>query len=106
MLPCMKTNQIACLSIPIHHGLQALTSLVPVCVRLVGSLPLDTNVVRLLLRQCCELCTKSRQVEPGHFLIQLFGQEVHVILVLLLCHILEKIELCKRLVGERTGHDK
>merc|ERR1719498_1446299 len=80
--------------------------LVPVGVRLVRSFALDTNVVCLLLRQCCELCTKSRQVKPSHLLIQLLGQEVHIVLVLLLLHILEKIELRKRLVGEGTRHDE
>merc|ERR1719158_2806442 len=79
---------------------------VSVGVGLVWSFALDTNIVGLLLRQCGELCAKSRQVKPSHLLIQLFGEEVHVVLVLLLFHILEEIKLCKRLVCERARHDK
>merc|ERR1719156_382628 len=42
-----------------------------------------TNVVCLFLCQCRQLCSQSRQMEPGHFLIQLLGEKVHVILVFL-----------------------
>merc|ERR1711965_261953 len=80
-------NQAAFSSLAIRH-----CPLVPVGVRLVRSFALDTNVVCLLLRQCCELCTKSRKVKPSHLLIQLLGQEVPIILVLLLCQIFEKIK--------------
>merc|ERR1711939_1200512 len=80
--------------------------LVPVGIGFVRSFTLDTNIVRLLLCQCCELCAQSRQVKPSHLLIQLLGEEVHIVLVLLLLHILEEIELRKRLVGEGTRHDK
>merc|ERR1719313_1288911 len=82
------------------------TTSIPVGVRLVWPLDRDTDVVCLFLCQCRELCTQSTQMEPGHLLIQLLGEEVHIILVLLLLHVLEEIELRKRLVGEGTRHDK
>merc|ERR1712193_281374 len=68
--------------------------LVSVSVRLVGPIAVHTNVVCLFLCQCRQLCSQSRQMEPGHFLIQLLGEKVHVILVLLcLLPVLETLKL-------------
>merc|ERR1719313_343510 len=97
-----KQDDIVFLSLAIHP-----CPIIPVCVRLVGSLTLDTNVVCLLLCQYCELCTQGIQVQPSNLLIQLLWQEVYIILVLLcLLPILQEIDLGKCLIGKGARHDK
>merc|ERR1712196_285726 len=80
---------------------------IPVCVRLVWAINLDSNVVRLLLCQRCQLCTQRSQVEASHLLVKLLWEEVDVVLVLLcLLPVLEEIQLCKSLVSEGARHDE
>merc|ERR1711918_307709 len=46
-------------------------------------------------------------MEAGNFLVQLFRQEIDIVLVtLVLLPILEQVKLPKHLVGEGAGHDK
>merc|ERR1711904_568947 len=112
---CFKLDANFMIHCPNHQnnsGLRPLgiwvlyTFSIPVCVRLVWPHDVDANVICLLLCQCCELCTQGRQMEPGHLLVQLLWEEVHVVFVLLrLLPVLEEIQLCKCLIGERTRHD-
>merc|ERR1719420_731820 len=80
---------------------------IPIRGGLVGTPRLDADVVGLLLSKLCELGAERRQVEASHLLIKFLGQQVYIILVLLcLLPVLEKVQLRKRLVRERAGHDK
>merc|ERR1712014_334032 len=74
---------------------------VTVGVALVGALHLHANVVSLLLAQCRELSTQGWQMQPGHLLVQLLRQEVHLVLVaLVLLPILQDVQLPQDLVSE------
>merc|ERR1719420_646760 len=80
---------------------------IPICGWLVGALLLDADVVGLLLSKLCKLGAERRQVEASYLLIKFLGQQVYIILVLLcLLPVLEEVQLRKRLVRERAGHDK
>ena len=79
--------------------------LVAVGVGLEGALDGHADVVRLLLAQLGHAGAEGRQVEGGHLLVQLLGQQVHVILVLLgLCAVLQDIQLGQNLIGEGARH--
>merc|ERR550537_1708750 len=79
---------------------------IPVVVSFVGSPNLDANVISLLLGQFGKLGTKCRQVEPCHLLVELLGQQVHIVLVLLGLDVLQQSHLRKCLVCEGAGHNK
>ena len=57
--------------------------LVAVVIHLKRSLHLHANVLSLLLGELGEACSQGWQVQRCHLLIQLLGQQVHIILVLL-----------------------
>merc|ERR1712187_655272 len=72
-----------------------------------GSFNFHTNVIRLLLRQGSQLSTQCWKVKPGDLLVQLFGEQIHVVLVgLCFFPVLEQIELRECLIGEGARHDK
>ena len=78
---------------------------IPVCVRLVRAPDLHTDVVRLLLAQCCHFSTKCRQVQSCNLFVQFLGEQIHLILVCLgLSPVLEDIELSEHLVREGARH--
>merc|ERR1719420_533220 len=80
---------------------------IPIRGGLVGTLLLDADVVRLLLSEVCKLGAERRKVETSYLLIKFLGQQVYIILVLLrLLPVLEEVQLRKRLVRERAGHDE
>merc|ERR1719420_3425 len=80
---------------------------IPIRGGLVGTPRLDADVVGLLLSKLCKLGAECRQVEASHLLIKFLGQQVYIILVLLrLLPVLEEVQLRKRLVCERAGHDE
>merc|ERR1719378_307646 len=80
---------------------------VSVGVCLEGSFDLHTDVVCLFLAQCGEFGTKRGQVQAGNLLVQVFGQQVHLVFVCLcLLPVLEEIQLRKHLICERAGHDE
>jgi hypothetical protein len=73
-------------------------SLNPISVRvaLVRTTHLHSNVIRLLLAQLCEVSTQSWKVEPCNFFIQIFRQQINVIIVLAAGRLLN--------LGCATGH--
>jgi len=74
-------------------------------VTLERSLLANTNVVSLLFAELGQVGTESWQVEQGHLLVQLLGQQVHIVLVRLGGGVIAiKIDLRQGLVGERAGH--
>jgi len=81
--------------------------LIPVGVRLVGSIDGNANVLALLSAQHGELGSEASQVQPGDLLVQDLGQNVDVsggVLAALL--LLPELELGKGLVGETGTHDE
>merc|ERR1719359_1223345 len=80
-------------------------TLVPVSGGLERPLNLYTDVVRLLFRKCREIRTKCRQMQLCHLLVELFRQQVHIVLVSLgHIRIIEEVELSENLVRERARH--
>ena len=78
---------------------------VAVGVGLEGSLHRHADVLRLLFAQNGHAGAEGRQVEGGHLLVQLLGQQVDVVLVLLLLGaVLQYVQLGQHLVGEGAGH--
>merc|ERR550514_87590 len=76
-------------------------------VALEGPSDRHTDVVGLLLREHSEVGTKSREVQLRHLLVQLFGQQVDIVLVGLgLLPVLQKVQLCQHLVCEGARHHK
>mmetsp|Transcript_2057 Transcript_2057/g.4187 ORF Transcript_2057/g.4187 Transcript_2057/m.4187 type:complete len:421 (+) Transcript_2057:240-1502(+) len=80
---------------------------------LVGAVDGDTNVVSLVLREHGEVGAQLAKVEVRDLLVELLGQQVHLVTVLHLGLVLAslvvgaaQLELSKRLVGERVGHDE
>merc|ERR1712217_183478 len=59
---------------------QSLNS-ISVRVALVRTTHFHSNVIRLLLAQLCEVSTQSWKVEPCNLFIQIFWQQINVILV-------------------------
>merc|ERR1711862_1020844 len=47
----------------------------------VRTIHLHSDVIRLLLAEDCHFGSKRRQVKPGDLLIELFGEEVDIVLV-------------------------
>mmetsp|Transcript_34009 Transcript_34009/g.56311 ORF Transcript_34009/g.56311 Transcript_34009/m.56311 type:complete len:234 (-) Transcript_34009:891-1592(-) len=97
------------------HGLQELTTTSPCLIAIsswfVWSVNLDANVVRLLLRKLGEMCAQLAQMQARDFLVQLFWQQVDLVLVFRLGLVtvrflirLAQLELCKRLIRERVRH--
>merc|ERR1711976_930769 len=75
---------------------------VAVGVWLVWSFHLHTDVVGLVLGQLSHLGTEGWQVQAGNLLVQLLGQQVHLVLVGLgLLGILQDIKLSQHLVSGR-----
>ena len=80
-------------------------NLVTVGVLLEGTICLDANVVGLLLAQLRKVGTKCRQMQCRHLLVQLLGQQVDIVLVLLrLGAVFQDVQLRQHLVGEGAGH--
>mmetsp|Transcript_19328 Transcript_19328/g.48276 ORF Transcript_19328/g.48276 Transcript_19328/m.48276 type:complete len:662 (+) Transcript_19328:390-2375(+) len=74
---------------------------------------IHADVVGLVLGQLGEMSAQLTQMEGGHLLVQLLGKQVDLVLVLHLRLVLAglvvrraELELGKRLVGERVGHDE
>merc|ERR1711920_628570 len=83
-----------------YHG-----SSVPVGVALERTVGLHADVVGLLFCELRELSTESWKVQCSHFLVQLLGQQVDLVLVRLRpLPVLEQVKLRKDLVGERARH--
>merc|ERR1719487_6545 len=87
--------------------------LVAVCGRLVGAADGDADVVGLLLGKLGEVGAELAEVELGDLLVELLGEEVHLVGVLHLRLVLARLvvrlaqlELGEGLVGERVGHDE
>merc|ERR1712238_637839 len=81
------------------------TSSIPVGVRLEGARNRDANVLGLLLRRQRELGSKRRQVQACDLLVQVLGQQVHIVLVGLgLLPILQQVKLRQDLVREGARH--
>merc|ERR1719213_34265 len=69
--------------------------------------PSDRNadVVGLFLREHSKIGTERGQVQLGHLLVQLLGQQVDIVLVGLdLLPVLQKVQLCQHLIRERARH--
>ena len=81
--------------------------LVPVGLRLVGSLDRDANVVGLLLGEGGELGSEAAEVKPGDLLVENLGKKVNVTAsVLAAVLLLPELKLGESLVGEGTRHDE
>merc|ERR1712066_362770 len=92
-------------TVPPRHCLHLYATLIAVCVRLEGTVALDTDVVRLFLGERGHLRSKRRQMQIGDLLVEVLRQQVHLILVGLgLLPILQQVKLRKHLIGERTRH--
>merc|ERR1712242_63048 len=87
---------------PLNHALMLVQpTSVPVCVGLVRANHRDADVVSLVLGQFSQLCTKGWQVQPCHFLVEILGEQVHLVLVsLVILPVFQEIELREHLVGE------
>merc|ERR1719378_1407582 len=80
---------------------------VSVGVCLEGTLDLHTDVVCLFLAQCGEFGTKRGQVQACNLLVQVFGQQVHIVFVCLcLLPVLEEVQLGEHLICKGAGHDE
>jgi hypothetical protein len=72
---------------------------------LVGTRDGDADVVGLLGGQLSQLHTQRAQMQAGDLLVQLLGQDVHVVgLVLAVAAVGPQFDLGKGLVGEGGGH--
>merc|ERR1719394_412908 len=76
---------------------------VPVRVWLEGPRALYADVVRLLLREDGQLRPQRGQVQAGDLLVELLGQQVHLVLVPLLLR-RQQVDLRQHLVRERARH--
>merc|ERR1712072_558637 len=80
---------------------------IPVGVRLEWTSHLDTNVVRLFLRELRQLSAKRWQMQACNLLVQLLGQQVYIILVGLgLLPVLQEVQLGQDLICERARHNE
>merc|ERR1740138_892462 len=78
---------------------------IPVCFRLERAFCRHTNVVSLLLGECCHLSPQGWQMQSGHLLIQCLGEQVNVVLVAFaLLPVFQEVQLAKNLVGEGARH--
>src|SRR5205085_1532587 len=64
----------------------------------------DTEIFGLFFSQLCELYAEVLQMEAGHFLVELLGQ--HIDLLLILAFVLPQRNLCKHLIRKRSRHDE
>src|SRR5689334_19448817 len=76
--------------------------LVPVVLGLVGAFHRHADVGRLLLGELGELHAERIEVEPGHLLVELLREHVHLLLVLV--RLVEELDLGDRLIRERVRH--
>ena len=80
-------------------------NLIAVVGRLEGSLHWHSDVVRLLLGERGELHAQRLQVQTGHLLVQVLGQDVHLpLLVFVGRPVAPQLDLSQGLVGEGRGH--
>merc|ERR1740138_1180197 len=78
---------------------------IPVCFRLERAFCRHTNVVSLLLGECCHLSPQGWQMQSGHLLIQCLGEQVNIVLVAFaLLPVFQEVQLAKNLVGEGARH--
>merc|ERR1711976_1082841 len=77
---------------------------IPVGVGLEGPVESDADIISLFLGGDRHLSTQRWDVQAGHLLVEILGQEVHVVLVALLLG-LQEVKLRKHLVGEGARHD-
>merc|ERR1712137_1009070 len=91
-----------------HKFLHMSSSLsVSVCIAFERALHLHTYVVGLLFGKRGQTGAKCGQVQACNFFIQLFRQQVHLVLVAFaFLPIFQEIQLAKDLVGERARHHK
>ena len=80
--------------------------LVAVRVGLEGTLGLNAQVLGLGLGENGELGAEAVKVEAGDLLVEVLGEEVDVLAVLLGGALLPELELGEDLVGERARHDE
>ena len=80
--------------------------LVSVVSRLERSLLGHTDVIGLLLGKDSEDAVKLLQVKAGNLLVQVLGENVHLVLVLLGESVVPELDLSDSLVGERTRHNE
>ena len=73
-------------------------------VRLIRSFDLHADVICLLLRQHRQFRTDALQMQTRDFLIQVFGQYIDFVFVLLATR--EQFNLCQSLIGKRIAHHK
>ena len=71
---------------------------IPVHCRLVGPIFIQIQVFCLLVSQFGKSDAQFLDVQPRHFLIQMLGQHIDILLVI--GAILPKLHLCKHLIGE------
>ena len=87
--------------------------LVPVRRRLVGAVLRDADVVGLVVGEDGQVGAQLAQMQLGDLLVELLGEQVHLVGVLHLLLVLAglvvrlaQLELGEGLVGERVGHDE
>src|SRR5262245_39655808 len=75
---------------------------VAVVLRLVRAVDVDVDVLRLLLGELGELAAERLHVDAGHLLVELLGQPVHLVVVLVVLR--PQLDLRDHLVGETVAH--
>jgi len=82
-----------------HRPVLGASNLVPVMIGLVGPVHRNIDVIRLLVGQLGQLHPNLVEMQPRDFFVELFGQRVNLVLVLV--GIGPQLDLRQRLVGER-----
>ena len=80
------------------------SGLIPIVFRLEWPLWRYANIVSLIFVQCGQLDTDTAQMQPRHFLIQMLGQDIDVIVVIIAFG--PKFDLGQHLVGKGRRHHK
>src|SRR5689334_5591732 len=84
--------------------LAAARLLVPIMVRFERALGRYANIRRLLLAKLGEFDAEFIEMEASDLFIEVFGQDIHVILILVRAG--PKLDLRQHLVREARAHDK
>jgi len=80
------------------------TNLVSIVLRFIRSFNCDTNILCLLFGQRCQVRTDTTKVQAGNFFVQMLGQNIHFVLVLI--RLTPQLHLRQYLIGKTIGHDK
>lgn len=78
--------------------------LIAILISLERAINIDADIVGLIFRQLRQSCPDFVEMKFGNLFIKMFWQNINFVFILIaFC---PEFDLCKRLIGKRSGHDE